>query len=90
MTGAVWPQPGRCGACAQPAHRYPSGRWEHAGRPCRARTQTAWGVDDAAFKRELLRFVPDGEPLPTPRGWCAESTARARAWMRYETDGGAS
>lgn len=75
---AVWPRPGRCGACAGPALAFPSGRWEHVGRPCRARTQTVWRVDDAAMARGLLRFVPDGQPLPP-------ATDELRAWMRHET-----
>lgn len=75
MTG---PERGRCGACAQPATRYPSGRWGHVGRPCRACTQAVWGVDDAAMLKALLWFVPDGEPLPT-------ASDQLRAWMRYET-----
>ena len=73
----AFPAPGRCGACAAPARAFPSGRWEHVGTPCRARTQTVWGVDDAAQVRAALRFVPDGEPLPVVSdGW--------RAWMRGE------
>ena len=62
-----------------PATRYPSGRWEHLGRPCRARTQTVWGVHDAAMVRGLLRFVPDGQELPP-------ASDGLRAWMRYETE----
>ena len=77
MTAPTWPEPGRCGACAQPATRYPSGRWSHTGRPCRARTQSTWGVDDAALVKRLLWFVPDGQPLP-------EAPDELRAWMRYE------
>lgn len=80
MTG---PESGRCGACAQPATRYPSGRWGHNGRPCRARTQSVWGVDDAAMLKALLWFVPDGVELPA-------ASSELRAWMRYEDGGAAS
>lgn len=89
---ATFPVPGRCGACAQPAHQFPSGRWGHGElrpdgtvrpiRPCRARTQTVWAVDDAAMVRCTHRFIPDGEPLPAvSNGW--------RAWMRGEDESAA-
>lgn len=77
MTAPTGPERGRCGACAQPATRYPSGRWGHDGRPCRAKTQTAWGVDDAALVKALLRFVADGQDLPA-------ASAELRKWLRYE------
>ena len=76
---AVWPRPGRCGACAMPATRYPSGRWGHVGWPCRAFRQITWGVHDAALVKALLRFVPDGQELPP-------ASDALRAWMRYETE----
>lgn len=76
MTAPVWPERGRCGACAQPAHRWPSGRWGHVGRPCRARTQAVWGVDDAALVKQLLWFVPDGTELPP-------ASDELRAWLRH-------
>jgi len=75
---AVWPRPGRCGACGRGAQAFPSGRWTHLGVPCRAVTQTLWAVDDAAVVRALLRFVPDGQPLPA-------ASDGLRAWLRYET-----
>ena len=81
MTVPTWPERGRCGACAQPALRYPSMRWCHVGEPCRARRQTVWGVDDAAMLKQLLWFVPDGVDLPP-------ASDELRAWMRYE--GGAA
>ena len=87
---ASWPRRGRCGACASPACAFPSREWVHLGRPCRARTQSIWGVHDAAVVRDVLRFVPDGQPLPAPSGWAAESVDRWRAWARYETEGGAA
>ncbi len=66
---AAWPRPGQCGACGLPAHEAPSGRWWHDGRPCLARTQTIFSVDDVHVKLSV-RFVPDGEPLPTePARW---------------------
>ena len=71
----TWPETGRCGACAQPAHRYPSGRWQHTGHPCRARTQTVWAAADAALVKTLLRFIPAGQPLPP-------ASDELRAWMR--------
>lgn len=60
----MWPQEGRCGACGRPARAFPSGRWEHHGRPCRVRSQTLWGIDSVSIKR-ACRFIPAGEPLPT-------------------------
>ena len=78
MTAHTWPEPGRCGACAQPALRYPSMRWCHApGYRCRCATQTVWGVDDAAMKKALHWFVADGVELPA-------ASDELRAWMRYE------
>lgn len=70
LAGAVnasatgWPQPGQCGACARGAHRYPSGRWAHDGRPCRARYQTLWPINDVDIRCAAV-FVAAGEPLPT-------------------------
>lgn len=60
-----WPQSGRCGACARQAQRFPSGRWEHVGKPCALRSRTLWHVDDDT---PPCVFVPDGEPLPQPGG----------------------
>lgn len=66
---AAWPRPGNCGACGHPARQAPSGRWWHDGRPCRARSQAMWSVDDLGVKG-ALQFVPAGEPLPAgPAGW---------------------
>ena len=63
-----WPRQGRCGACGRAARQFPSGRWEHVGVPCRARSQSIWRVDDIDI-REAVRFVPEGESLPTgPEG----------------------
>lgn len=62
---ARWPERGRCGACRQPAERYPSGRWRHLDKPCPPRSRDLWSIDDLPV-RELLVFVPDGEPLPRP------------------------
>lgn len=65
MTPALeWPRRGSCGACGRPAIEFPSRRWEHAGVPCKARSQWLWRIDDVPVKL-ALRFVPDGEPLPT-------------------------
>lgn len=64
MTG--WPQQGRCGACGRPAHGFPSGRWEHVGKPCALRSRWLWRVDDDT---PPCVFVPDGEPLPQPDGF---------------------
>lgn len=58
-----WPRKGCCGACGRDAREYPSGRWEHVGRPCRARSQDMWHIDDLFIKR-ACRFVPEGELLP--------------------------
>ena len=74
---AAWPRPGRCGACGLPAHQAPSGRWWHDDRPCRARTQSLWSVDDVGVKA-ALRFVPEGEPPPTgPGEWRMDRTGPA-------------
>lgn len=58
-----WPRSGRCGACGRAALDFPSGRWEHVGRPCRARSQTLWGIDSVNILRACV-FVADGEQLP--------------------------
>lgn len=63
----TWPREGVCGACGRPAAQFPSGRWEHRGKPCRARTQSVWRIDDFAVKL-AVRFVAAGEPLPTMAG----------------------
>jgi hypothetical protein len=66
---AAWPRPGSCGACGRPAHEVPSGRWWHDGRPCRARGQTLWSVDDVHVKL-AVRFVAESEILPAePAKW---------------------
>lgn len=67
MTIPDWPRKGCCGACGRPAREYPSGRWEHVGRPCRARSQTLWRIDSVNIQR-ACRFVPAGEPLPVEPG----------------------
>lgn len=59
---------GRCGACGRPAHEAPSGRWWHEGRPCRARSQSMWSIDDMPV-RNACRFIPENEPLPGQSGW---------------------
>lgn len=51
-----WPRKGACGACGRPAIGFPSGRWEHVGVPCRARSQSMWRVDDVSIKQSV-RFV---------------------------------
>lgn len=58
-----WPRPGCCGACGRTAWAAPSGRWWHDGRPCRARSQPMWLVDDVDIKLAVV-FVPAGQPLP--------------------------
>lgn len=64
-----WPRPGCCGACGRTAREAPSGRWWHDGRPCLARTQSIWSVDDIGLKLAVV-FVPVGEPLPdAPARW---------------------
>lgn len=64
-----WPRAGCCGACGRTAWAAPSGRWWHDGRPCRARSQGMWSVDDADIKHALV-FVPEGDPLPeAPARW---------------------
>jgi hypothetical protein len=59
----TWPRRGACGACGRPAIGFPSGRWEHVGVPCRARSQSMWWIDDFPIMK-AVRFVPEGEPLP--------------------------
>lgn len=63
-----WPKQGRCGACGRPAVQIPSGKWWHRGRPCRARSQGIWRIDDIGIKLSVV-FVPEGEPLPTAPDW---------------------
>jgi hypothetical protein len=58
-----WPREGFCGACGRGAREFPSGRWEHVGVPCRARSQGLWFVDDFDIKA-AVRFVPASEELP--------------------------
>lgn len=58
-----WPRPGCCGACGRAAWEAPSGRWWHDGRPCQARSQRMWTVDDINIRLTIV-FVPEGEPLP--------------------------
>lgn len=66
---AAWPRRGSCGACGRAAWEAPSRRWWHDGRPCRARSQSIWRVDDVPIKLAVV-FVPEGEPLPDgPDGW---------------------
>lgn len=66
---APWPRRGRCGACARPARAFPSGRWEHQGRPCAARSQSLFAAADLVDLRKMLVFVPEGDLLPQPKGW---------------------
>ncbi len=64
-----WPRHGCCGACGRTAWEAPSGRWWHDGRPCRARSQSIWRVNDVDIKLAVV-FVPKGEPLPdAPTRW---------------------
>jgi len=58
-----WPRRGCCGACGRTAWEAPSGTWWHDGRPCRARNQSIWRIDDIDIKRAVV-FVPAGQPLP--------------------------
>lgn len=58
-----WPREGRCGACGRPAREFPSGRWEHVGVPCKARSLDMWFPDDAHIQL-AVRFIAEGEPLP--------------------------
>lgn len=78
MTASVWPRDGRCGACGRAAREFPSRRWEHVSRPCRARSQSMWGIDSIDIKN-AVRFVPEGEELPAgPNRW---------HWHPNRTDG---
>lgn len=66
---AAWPRQGRCGACGRPAEEIPSGKWWHTRRPCRARAQSIWRVDDVGIKL-AVQFVPAGEQMPDePTKW---------------------
>lgn len=64
---------GRCGACAKPARRWPSGHWTHTGRPCPPYSQVYVGTPGLPVPPAV--FVPEGEPLPTPDA--------AGAWVLY-------
>jgi hypothetical protein len=71
-----WPKQGVCGACARPAELYPSGRWGHKGRACLpARWCGLWRAEDLPVKN-LARFIPEGQPLPTLTGplWITTKT----------------
>lgn len=72
-----WPRSGCCGACGRPAWEAPSGRWWHDGRPCRARSQDMWLVDDLDIRFAVV-FVPAGQPLP-------EAPSRTRWHMHPAT-----
>lgn len=72
---AAWPRRGSCGACGRGAEQYPSLKWRHLGRPCLARTQSIWSINDIPLKLAVV-FVPEGEPLPeAPTRWHMHPTS---------------
>lgn len=74
-----WPKTGHCGACGRGAEQYPSKNWRHLGRPCLARSQSIWTVDDLDVRLAVV-FVPDGEPLPrAPTRWHMHPTGEDAA-----------
>lgn len=82
-----WPRLGRCGACGRDARSYPSGRWEHVGAPCQARSRTAWSPDDAAILA-ACRFVADGEWMPVEPGApkAGGDGETVREWLAREAE----